>query len=86
MQLYASFLLSWQPAAVLAVPVAESLFGDNRVLYFLDNDPAGNSIVSAQIWEHDGTLSSPVKTSTGGEGLSQMVAVSQDSVVISGSV
>ncbi|PMD50006.1 uncharacterized protein K444DRAFT_505672, partial [Hyaloscypha bicolor E] len=52
--------------------------------YFLDNDAAGNSIVSAQISNRDGTLSSAVKTPTGGNGLPQLAAVSQDSVVVSG--
>jgi len=86
MQLHTSFLLGWRLSAVLALPMAESLFGINRVLYFLDNDAAGNSIVSVQISDQDGTLSSPVKTATGGKGLPQLAAVSQDSVVVSGNV
>ena len=40
-----------------------------RAAYFLKNDPAGSSIVSLKISEEDGTLSSPVMTSTGGKGL-----------------
>lgn len=86
MLLYISCLLGCQISAVLALPIAESLFGINRVLYFLDNDPEGNSIVSAQISDRDGILSSPIKTATGGRGLPQLFAVSQDSVVVSGNV
>lgn len=40
----------------------------NRAAYFLDNDPAGSSIVSLKISE-DGYLSSPNRISTGGYGL-----------------
>jgi hypothetical protein len=86
MKFYTSFLLGCQLSAILALPVAKSSLGINRVLYFLDNDAAGNSIVSAQISDQDGTLSSAVKTPTGGNGLPQLAAVSQDSVVVSGNV
>jgi len=86
MRSFTSFLLGCQLSAVLALPMAESLFGINRVLYFLDNDPAGNSVVSAQISDRDGTLSSPVKIATGGKGLPQLAAVSQGSVLVSGNV
>lgn len=81
-----SYLLGCQISTVLALPIAESLFGINRVLYFLDNDPEGNSIVSAQISDRDGMISSSIKTATGGKGLPQLFAVSQDSVVVSGNV
>ncbi|KAL8791765.1 MAG: hypothetical protein Q9195_005641 [Heterodermia aff. obscurata] len=57
-----------------------------RTLYFLDNDPAGNELISLQIDAVDGTLSSPVRTSTGGNGLAGLVAISQDSVVVSENV
>lgn len=36
--------------------------------YFLDNNPAGASIISLEIAD-DGTVSKPVRTSTGGKGL-----------------
>ena len=57
-----------------------------RTAYFLDNDAAGNKLVSLKIDAVDGTLSSPVSTSTGGNGLAGLVAISQDSVVVSGNV
>ena len=85
MLLGVSILLASQLSAVLALPT-ESLLNNNRVLYFLDNDTAGNSIVSVKISEQDGTLSSPVRTATGGNGLPQLAAVSQDSVTVSGNV
>ena len=55
----------------------------NRAAYFLDNDPAGDSIVALDIADADGKLSAPVRTPTGGKGLAGLVAVSQDSVVVS---
>jgi hypothetical protein len=85
MLLRISVLLAGQISAVLAAPT-EYLQNSNRALYFLDNDPSGNSIVSVMISNKDGTLSSPVRTPTGGKGLAQLVAVSQDSVVVSDNV
>ena len=41
--------------------------------YFLDNNPAGSSIISLQIAD-DGTLSYPVRTSTGGKGMLALAA------------
>jgi len=64
----------------------------SKALYFLDNNPAGSSIVALKIAE-DGTLSDPVRTSTGGSGSIGLTAdgpaqidslFSQDSVVVSG--
>ena len=57
-----------------------------RTAYFLDNDAGGNKLISLKIDAIDGTLSSPVSTSTGGNGLAGLVAISQDSVVVSGNV
>ena len=54
----------------------------SRAAYFLDNDPAGNSIVALQISNSHGTLSNPVRTSTGGKGLTGLIALSQDGVVV----
>ncbi|KAL8711828.1 MAG: hypothetical protein Q9220_003772 [cf. Caloplaca sp. 1 TL-2023] len=54
----------------------------NRAAYFQDNDPVGNFIVALKIDPQDGTLSTPVRTSTGGKGLAGLVAISQDSVVV----
>ena len=65
----------------LAYP-RDSQYGQNRAAYFQDNDPAGNSIVALQISSSDGTLSNPVRTSTGGKGLAGLLAISQDSVVV----
>jgi len=56
---------------------------NNRAAYFLDNDPTGNFIISLKISPEDGTLSSPVRTSTAGTGLAGLAVVSQDSVVVS---
>lgn len=71
---------------------------DKRAAYFLDNNPAGASIVSLTISPEDGTLSNPIRTSTGGVGLYGLSASStggpptaagadtfftQDSVVVS---
>lgn len=53
-----------------------------RAAYFQDNDPNGNFIVALKIDENDGTVSSPVRTSTGGKGLAGLLAISQDSVVV----
>lgn len=40
----------------------------NRAAYFLDNNPAGSSIITLKISD-DGFLSSPTRISTGGVGL-----------------
>jgi hypothetical protein len=74
-----------QLVAVLALP-AETYVGGQRVLYIQDNDPSGNSILAHQISNTDGTLSSGVRTSTGGYGLDLLIVASQDSVVVSGNV
>ena len=70
----------------LSYPKEDSFNGQNRAAYFQDNDAAGNSLVALQISEYDGTLSNPVKKSTGGKGLAGLIAVSQDSVVVDGDV
>jgi hypothetical protein len=85
---------------VLVSAAAISARDHSRAAYFLDNNPAGASIISLKIAE-DGTLSSPVRTSTGGKGLFALTAgtngapaaaggadtlFTQDSVVVSGDV
>jgi len=55
---------------------------NNRVIYFQENDPAGNAIVALKRSNNDGTLSSPVRTSTNGKGLAALFGPSQDSVVV----
>ncbi len=70
----------------VSYPRDDSFYGQHRAAYFQDNDPAGNSLVALQISEYDGTLSNPVKTSTGGKGLAGLIAISQDSVVVDGDV
>ena len=70
----------------VSYPRDDSFYGQNRAAYFQDNDSAGNSLVALRISEYDGTLSNPVKISTGGKGLAGLVAVSQDSVVVDGNV
>lgn len=57
-----------------------------RAAYFLDNDAAGNQLISLKINADDGTLSSLVRTPTDGKGLAGLIAVSQDSVITSGNV
>lgn len=70
-----NFGLAWS----LSIPPRNE---NNRAAYFLDNDPAGNFIIALKISPEDGTLSSPVRTSTAGTGLAGLVGVSQDSVVV----
>ncbi len=65
--------LSLLLAPVLVSAAAISARSDSRAAYFLENNPAGASIVSLNIAE-DGTLSYPVKTSTGGKGLLALTA------------
>jgi hypothetical protein len=83
--LYFKLLLATPLGIASAFPFRGPQDSRNRAAYFLENDPSGNSIVSLKISE-DGTLSSPVRTSTGGSGLSGLVVPSQDSVVVSGNV
>ncbi|KAI1500200.1 hypothetical protein F5X99DRAFT_254780 [Biscogniauxia marginata] len=80
-------------AASVAVPKPYSNSTSPRALYFLENDPAGANIVTVKVSNRDGTLSDPIRTSTGGKGLiglnSQGQAAvdtlfSQDAVVVSG--
>jgi hypothetical protein len=66
------FLLA--PVLVLAAVISfRDSSDDSRAVYFLDNNPAGASIISLKIAE-DGTLSHPVRTSTGGQGLLALTA------------
>ncbi len=67
----------------MASPFYKPQHSTSRAAYFLDNDPTGNFIVALKISATDGTVSSPVLTATGGKGLAGLVAVSQDSVVVS---
>ncbi len=65
--------LSLLLAPVLVSAAAIGSRDCSRAAYFLDNNPAGASIISLQIAE-DGTLSNPVRTSTGGIGLYGLTA------------
>lgn len=66
-----------------------------KAAYFLDNDPAGSSIVSMRI-DENGLLCDPERTSTHGKGANGMHSTgfkntadslfSQDAVVVSGEV
>lgn len=66
-----------------------------KAAYFLDNDPAGSSIVALKI-DGEGKVSDPVRTSTGGVGSIGVNAtgfpnqadslMSQGAVVVSGNV
>jgi hypothetical protein len=64
------------PSLVSAAAIAQRDKPNKRAAYFLKNDPAGSSIVSLKISLEDGTLSSPVLTSTGGKGLIGLTASS----------
>jgi hypothetical protein len=55
------------PQLVSAVAIGERNF-DPLAAYFINNDPAGNHIVSLQISPFDGTVSKPVQVPTGGKG------------------
>ena len=57
------------PSLVSATAIGLRDNPNNRAAYILKNDPAGSSIISLKISVEDGTLSSPVITSTGGKGL-----------------
>jgi len=59
------------PVLVSAAAINSRAF--SRAAYFLDNNPAGSSIISLQIAD-DGTLSYPLRTSTGGMGLLALTA------------
>jgi len=61
------------PQLVSAAALGARDYG-NRAVYFLDNNPAGSSIVSLKISPQDGTLSNPIRTSTGGIGLFGLTA------------
>ena len=63
---FLTYLLVPQLVSALAVSQRSN---PNRAAYFLDNNPNGSSIVSLKINSQDGTLSDPVRTSTGGKGL-----------------
>ncbi|RFU75751.1 3-carboxymuconate cyclase [Trichoderma arundinaceum] len=69
---------------LVATPFAVAFKRHDRVLYLQDNDARGNNIISVKVSGVDGTLSAATRTSTGGSGISQLVAVSQDSVTVSG--
>jgi hypothetical protein len=66
-RLLSTFLLALSAAASPFSPEYKR-DGTNRAAYFLDNNPAGSSIITLKISE-DGLLSSPVRISTGGLGL-----------------
>lgn len=57
-------------------PTDQSPYG---VIYTLDNDPNGASIIAVKA-DQDGTLSSPTMTSTGGKGLAGVTGPGQPGV------
>ncbi len=59
------YILAPQLVAAVSIGARDASY---RAAYFLDNNPAGSSIVALKIAD-DGTLSSPVRTLTGGKGL-----------------
>lgn len=70
-------------ASVCSSPLQHNWNSTYRTAYFQDNDPAGSSVIALKISNVDGTLSNPVRTSTGGKGITGALGVSQDSVVVS---
>jgi len=86
-------------ASLLSVASARAVITERdsrlRAAYTLDNDAAGASIIAMKISLADGTLHSPVKTLTGGQGLPGNIAngpsvpdplFSQNAVVVSENV
>ena len=65
----------------LALPQARD--STKHATYFLQIDPAGDYVVALSNNEDNGTVSSPVRTPTGGKGLAGLLAISQDSLVVS---
>lgn len=63
---FPTYLLVPQLVSALVINQRDS---QNRAAYFLDDNPNGSSIVSLKINPLDGTLSDPIRTYTGGEGL-----------------
>ena len=61
------FLYCTLIASALAAPW--HMNNHTRAIYTLSNDPSGNNLLSLAISPTDGTVSSPVLTSTGGKGL-----------------
>jgi hypothetical protein len=66
--LLSTFVLALSAAAT-PLSINHKRDESNRAAYFLDNDPAGSSIITLKISEEDGFLSSPTRISTGGIGL-----------------
>jgi hypothetical protein len=74
-----AFLLA--PVIVSAAAINSRAF--SRAAYVLDNNPAGSSIISLQIAD-DGTISSPLRTSTGGKGLLALTAGTNGAAAVAG--
>ncbi|TEY57669.1 hypothetical protein BOTCAL_0209g00080 [Botryotinia calthae] len=66
MYLFQTFLLT---PIVLAASIITRHHSRDAAAYFLDNNPNGSSIIAMRISREDGTLSLPVRTSTGGKGM-----------------
>ncbi|KAJ8061419.1 hypothetical protein OCU04_009240 [Sclerotinia nivalis] len=66
MHLFQPLLLT---SIVLAAAISPRQHSRRAAAYFLDNNPNGSSIIAMEICREDGTLSSPVRTSTGGKGM-----------------
>lgn len=73
-------------AGTLASSFPKPRFLGSQAVYLSANDAADNFIVALQVSQLDGSLSSPVRTLTGGKGEVDLVAISQDSVTVSGDV
>jgi hypothetical protein len=78
--------LIFQLFAALVLADEDTRPGSEQVLYSLDNDPAGNYLLSFLISNKNGTLSSGVRTSTGGYGLALLNVSPPDSVHVAGNV
>jgi hypothetical protein len=62
-------LLLYTCGLQLVTAAAVAPRGSGKAAYFLDNNPTGASIVALKISASDGSLSEPVRVSTGGKGL-----------------
>ncbi|ESZ91748.1 hypothetical protein SBOR_7855 [Sclerotinia borealis F-4128] len=84
---------------VLAAAIIPRHSSRDAAAYFLDNNPNGSSIIALKISHEDGTISSPIRTSTRGKGMfglsnlaanstptveTQDTLFSQNSIIVSG--
>ncbi|KAK3629697.1 hypothetical protein LTR56_017903 [Elasticomyces elasticus] len=81
---FLELLLISSTASILASPLLYPKSSSEQVIYVSANDATDNYIVALEVSHSNGMLSSPVRTRTGGKGEVDLVAISQDSVTVSG--